>query len=299
VAASPDAVKVFAPAKINLFLHVGERRSDGYHALESLVVFADVGDELLIEPAHAFSLALDGPFGGKLAGGQDNLIAKAARALAAKVGRSPNVKITLTKNLPVASGIGGGSADAAATLRGLVQFWDLKIPQIELHAIAEALGSDVPACLLSETLWMTGRGEGIDPIPGIPPAPLVLVNPGVAVSTAQIFANLKTRVGVGQAAKPKTDLSVLALADYFKSNRNDLENPARDVAPAIDEVLKTISHSGALRTRMSGSGATCFGLFADDQSAHAAAAKIAEDHPNWWVKKAKIISLLTYLPTRG
>jgi 4-diphosphocytidyl-2-C-methyl-D-erythritol kinase len=289
VAASPDAVKVFAPAKINLFLHVGERRSDGYHALESLVVFADVGDELLIEPAHAFSLALDGPFGGKLADEQENLIAKAARALAAKASRSPNVKITLTKNLPVASGIGGGSADAAATLRGLVQFWDLKIPQIELHAIAEALGSDVPACLLSETLWMTGRGEGIEPIPGIPPAPLVLVNPGVAVSTARIFANLKTRVGVGQAAKPKTDLSVLALADYFKSNRNDLENPARDVAPAIDEVLKTISHSGALRTRMSGSGATCFGLFADDQSAQVAAAKIAEDHPNWWVKKAKII----------
>jgi 4-diphosphocytidyl-2-C-methyl-D-erythritol kinase len=288
VAASPDAVKVFAPAKINLFLHVGGRRSDGYHVLESLVVFADVGDELLIESAHAFSLALDGPFGGKLADEQENLIAKAARALAAKASRSPNVKITLTKNLPVASGIGGGSADAAATLRGLVQFWDLKIPQIELHAIAEALGSDVPACLLSETLWMTGRGEGIEPIPGIPPAPLVLVNPGVAVSTARIFANLKTRVGVGQAAKPKTDLSVLALADYFKSNRNDLENPAREIAPAIDEVLKTISHSGALRTRMSGSGATCFGLFADDKSAEAAAAKIAKDYPGWWVKKARI-----------
>jgi 4-diphosphocytidyl-2-C-methyl-D-erythritol kinase len=288
VAANPDAVKVFAPAKINLFLHVGERRSDGYHELESLVVFADVGDELLIEPAKSFSLALDGPFGGKLANEQDNLIAKAARALGAKAGRSPDVRITLTKNLPVASGIGGGSADAAATLRGLVQFWDIKMPQPELHAIAETLGSDVPACLLSETLWMTGRGEGIEPVPGLPPAPLVLVNPGVAVSTARIFANLKNRVGVGQAAKPKADLSVLALADYFKSNRNDLEKPAREIAPAIDEVLQAISHSGALRTRMSGSGATCFGLFADDKSAEAAAAKIAEDHPDWWVKKARI-----------
>jgi len=288
VAANPDAVKVFAPAKINLFLHVGERRSDGYHDLESLVVFADVGDELLIEPAKSFSLALDGPFGGKLANEQDNLIAKAARALGAKAGRSPDVRITLTKNLPVASGIGGGSADAAAALRGLVQFWDLKIPHDELHTIAESLGSDVPACLLSETLWMTGRGEGIEPVPGLPPAPLVLVNPGVAVSTARIFANLKNRVGVEQAAKPKTDLSVLALADYFKSNRNDLEKPAREIAPAIDEVLQAISHSGALRTRMSGSGATCFGLFADDKSAEAAAAKIAEDHPDWWVKKARI-----------
>lgn len=288
MAARPDAIRVFAPAKINLFLHVGERRSDGYHALESLVVFADVGDELLIESAKAFSLALDGPFGDKLANEQDNLIAKAARALAAKAGRSPNVKITLTKNLPVASGIGGGSADAAATLRGLVQFWDLKIPHDELHAIAQTLGSDVPACSLSETLWMTGRGEGIEPVPGLPPAPLVLVNPGVAVSTAQIFANLKNRVGVGQAAKPKPDLSVLALADYFKTNRNDLENPAREIAPAIDKVLQAISHAGALRTRMSGSGATCFGLFADDKSAEAAAAKLAEDHPDWWVKKARI-----------
>jgi len=288
VAANPDAVKVFAPAKINLFLHVGEQRSDGYHALESLVVFADVGDELLIEPAKAFSLTLDGPFGAKLADEGDNLIAKAARALGAKAGRSPDVRITLTKNLPVASGIGGGSADAAAALRGLVQFWDLKIPHDELHTIAESLGSDVPACLLSETLWMTGRGEGIQPVPGLPPAPLVLVNPGVAVSTARIFANLKNRVGVGQAAKPKADLSVLALANYFKSNRNDLEKPAREIAPAIDEVLQAISHSGALRARMSGSGATCFGLFADDKSAEAAAAKIAEDHPDWWVKKARI-----------
>jgi 4-diphosphocytidyl-2-C-methyl-D-erythritol kinase len=135
---------------------------------------------------------------------------------------------------------------------------------------------------------MTGRGEGIEPVPGLPPAPLVLVNPGVAVSTARIFANLKNRVGIGQAAKPKADLSVLALADYFKSNRNDLEKPAREIAPAIDEVLQAISHSGALRTRMSGSGATCFGLFADDKSAEAAAAKIAEDHPDWWVKKARI-----------
>lgn len=289
MAARPDAVKVFAPAKINLFLHVGNKRDDGYHALESLVVFVDVGDELLIEPAKAFSLALDGPFGTKLANEQDNLIAKAARAVAAKAGRSPDVKITLTKNLPVASGIGGGSADAAATLRGLVQFWDLKIPHDELHMIAESLGSDVPACLLSETLWMTGRGEGVESVPGVPSAPLILVNPGVAVSTAQIFANLKNRVGVGQAAKPKPDLSVLALADYFKSNRNDLEKPAREIAPAIDEVLRAISHSGALRTRMSGSGATCFGLFADDKSAEAGAAKLAEDHPDWWVKKSRIL----------
>lgn len=288
MAANPDAVKVFAPAKINLFLHVGERRSDGYHELESLVVFADVGDELLIEPAKAFSFALDGPFGSKLANEGDNLIAKAARALGAKAGRSPNVKITLTKNLPVASGIGGGSADAAATLRGLVQFWDLKIPDDELHAIAETLGSDVPACLLSETLWMTGRGEGIEPVPGLPPAPLVLVNPGVGVSTRDIFAKLERRVGIGHAAKPESDLSVLALADYFKSNRNDLEKPAREIAPAIDEVLQAISRHGALRTRMSGSGATCFGLFADDKSAEAAAAKIAEGHPGWWVKKARI-----------
>jgi len=289
VAANPEAVKVFAPAKINLFLHVGNRRDDGYHALESLVVFADIGDELLIEPSNGFALALTGPFGTKLESEQDNLIAKAARALGAKSGRKPDVKITLTKNLPVASGIGGGSADAAAALRGLVQFWDLKISQPELHTIAETLGSDVPACLLSETLWMTGRGEGIEPVPGVPPAPLVLVNPGVGVSTKDIFANLKDRVGVGQATKPNGDLSILALADYFKSNRNDLEKPARQIAPVIGEVLSAIAAGGALRTRMSGSGATCFGLFADDKTAEAAAEKLANDHPNWWVKKARIV----------
>jgi 4-diphosphocytidyl-2-C-methyl-D-erythritol kinase len=289
VAANPNAVKVFAPAKINLFLHVGERRADGYHALESLVVFADVGDELLIEKADQFSLALNGPFGGSLANEQDNLIAKAARALATKADRAPNAKITLTKNLPIASGIGGGSADAAAALRGLVQFWNLDIPRDELCALAETLGSDVPACLLSETLWMTGRGEGIEPVAGVPPAPLVLVNPGVGVSTAQIFAKLEKRVGIGHATKPQGELSVLALADYFKSNRNDLEKPARAIAPAIDETLSALAKSGALRTRMSGSGATCFGLFADDKSAQAAAATIAENHPSWWVKAARIL----------
>ncbi len=282
-------MKVFAPAKINLFLHVGERRADGYHALESLVVFADVGDELTIAAADKFSLALQGPFGGALASEKDNLITKAAHALSAKAGREPDVTITLKKNLPVASGIGGGSADAAAALRGLVRFWELKIPAHELHTIAQTLGSDVPACLFSETLWMTGRGEGIELIPGVPPAALVLVNPGIAVSTAQIFANLKSRVGVGHAPRPKKNLSVLALADYFKSNRNDLEKPAREIAPPIGDVLSAIARHGALRARMSGSGATCFGLFADDASADAAAAKIAENNPTWWTKKARIL----------
>jgi 4-diphosphocytidyl-2-C-methyl-D-erythritol kinase len=289
VPANPDAVKAFAPAKINLFLHVGTRRSDGYHELESLVVFTDVGDELVVEPAESFSLALDGPFGARLANEPDNLIAKAARALGARAGRSPDVKITLIKNLPVASGIGGGSADAAAALRGLVQFWGLNIPHDHLHGIAEALGSDVPACLASETLWMTGRGEGIEPVPDFPSVPLVLVNPGIGVSTAQIFANLKSRTGTGSAAKPKAGLSILALADYCKSNRNDLEKPAREIAPAIDEVLEAISRSGALYARMSGSGATCFGLFADDKIAEEAAAKIVNDHPHWWVRKARTL----------
>lgn len=285
---SREPVKVFAPAKINLFLHVGEQRSDGFHELESLVVFADVGDELLIEKASAFSLVLEGPFGSKLAGEENNLIAKAARILGDRAGRAPDVKITLIKNLPVASGIGGGSADAAATLRGLMRFWGLKIGQDELHAIAAALGSDVPACLLSETLWMTGRGEIIEPVAGVPGAPLVLVNPGVAVSTREIFARLKARMGVGNAARPG-ELPVLGLADYLKSNRNDLEVPAREIAPVIDEVLHAISHGGALRARMSGSGATCFGLFADDKSAEAAAAKIARDHPDWWVRRGVIV----------
>lgn len=288
--AQPQPLRVAAPAKINLFLHVGERRGDGFHALESLAVFTRAGDALRIAAAEGFSLTLDGPFGAALAGEADNLIARAARALAEKAGRAPGARITLTKNLPVASGIGGGSADAAAALSGLAQLWGLQLSHGDMHALAETLGSDVPACLMSRSLWMAGRGEILTPVSGLPALSMVLVNPGVAVPTGPIFAALKTRTGIGQAKAPGGLRDAAALVSYLRQTRNDLEAPARAMAPVIDDVLRALEQNGALLARMSGSGATCFGLFASDDAAKAAADAIAKNGSGWWVDATQTIS---------
>lgn len=278
-----------AAAKINLFLHVGARRADGYHELESLAVFADVGDELTLEQADELSLTIDGPFASELGGEKDNLVLRAARALAEYAGREPHARIRLTKNLPVASGIGGGSADAAATLRGLVQLWDLHIDQSALHAIALTLGADVPVCLLNEPAWMEGIGERVSPVSGLPEFSLVLVNPRVAVSTARIFGALKERTGTGQTLKPQNVRSCGMFAEYLRTTRNDLEMPAREEALIIGEVLNALERSGAMLSRMSGSGATCFGLFENKGAADKAASLIASAHSDWWVCSTNVI----------
>lgn len=260
------SIRVFAPAKINLFLHVGDRRADGYHALESLAVFVDVGDELSFAPSPELALAIDGPFAGELSGEGDNLVLKAARALGAVTA------ITLTKNLPVASGIGGGSADAAAVLRALGE------GRHDLQDIAEALGSDVPVCIDSRAAWMEGRGEILTPMT-VPEMHLVLVNPRVGVSTAAVFRALDARSGLGAMR-----------SDTLDGTRNDLEAPARAIQPVIGEVLDAIAASrGARLARMSGSGATCFGLFDDAQAAARAAERLAEANPDWWVRATRTL----------
>jgi 4-diphosphocytidyl-2-C-methyl-D-erythritol kinase len=271
-----------ARAKVNLFLHVGVRRADGFHELESLVAFADVGDALSFEPADALSLAIDGPFASALQSEPDNLVLKAARALAAHAGIEPHAKITLIKNLPIASGIGGGSADAAAALRGLCDLWNLSPSRADLNEIALSLGSDVPVCLVTKSAWMTGRGEHLAPI-SLPRVSMVLVNPGISISTAEVFANLHSRSGVG-TPKPGAIHSVDELIAYLKSTTNDLETSARAIAPIIEEALTALLNCGALLARMSGSGATCFGIFEDDAKASAAANIIAKSHLDWWVK---------------
>jgi 4-diphosphocytidyl-2-C-methyl-D-erythritol kinase len=281
-------LKFFAAAKINLFLHIGARRTDGYHELESLAVFADVGDELSFEPADELSLAIDGPFGSELSAEKDNLVLRAARALAEYARRPAAAKIHLTKNLPIASGIGGGSADAAATLRGLVQLWDLHIEDRALDSIALSLGADVPVCLQSTPAWMEGIGDRVTPVSDLPEFSLVLVNPRVAVATARIFGALKDRTGVGQTRKPENIGDCTALAEYLQTTRNDLEAPAREEAPVIDDVLNALSQNGATLSRMSGSGATCFGLFANKSDADKAAASISKTHPGWWIRSANI-----------
>jgi 4-diphosphocytidyl-2-C-methyl-D-erythritol kinase len=258
--------RVFAPAKINLFLHAGEKRTDGYHALESLVVFVDVGDELAFESAPELSLAVDGPFAAELAGEGDNLVLKAARALGV------TAAIRLTKNLPVASGIGGGSADAAAVLRARGE------GRTDLYDLAEALGSDVPVCVDSKAAWMEGRGEILTPM-AVPEMHLVLVNPRVGVSTAAVFRALDTRSGLGAVRSNALD-----------GTRNDLEAPARAIQPVIGEALDAIAALPGVRlARMSGSGATCFGLFDDAETTARAADQLAMAHPGWWVRATRTL----------
>ena len=282
-------MKVFAPAKINLALHVTGQRPDGYHLIESLVTFAIVGDEISIEPSDRDKLTFSGPFGGRLAADfGTNLIIKALDAIraAAQGRRCPPVAIHLTKNLPLASGIGGGSADAAAALKGLNEFWGLGLTEDALMRIGLPLGADVPMCVFGKPLIARGIGEIIEPV-DLPELPMVLVNPGVGVSTPEIFKALVKKENGGlplsRPALRNGTSDIPDFVEFFLSTRNDLEPPARAMQPVIGEVLAALEQSGALFARMSGSGATCCGIFADKAAAEAAKASIGSGHPDWWV----------------
>jgi len=291
VTSRTETVREFAPAKINLFLHVGDKRPDGFHDLESLVVFAGTGDMLEFAPADNLTLSLDGPFAEVLQSDSDNLVLRAARALAGHAKIPGGAAIALTKQLPVASGIGGGSADAAAALRGLVKLRKLNVLTSDLRAIAEELGSDVPVCLESKSAWMEGRGERTTPVARMPGMAMVLVNPGVAVSTAEVFRVLKSRRGTGTVDHAARIAKPGELIAFLKTTTNDLEVPARAVAPVIGEVLSELSRMpGVELWRMSGSGATCFGLFEDAGAARMAAIALAHSHPQWWTQATRITS---------
>ena len=279
-----------APAKINLYLHVGGKRTDGYHALASLVCFAEAGDVLRFAAADDLTLSVDGPFAAGLAGEGDNLILRAARALAAKTGIRAGAAIALTKNLPVASGIGGGSADAAAALRGLIALWDLTITDDDIHALALSLGSDVPVCVRSAPAMMEGRGEHVRAIGALPPMPMVLINPGVAVSTGEVFRRLgrSEQDQLGTVPDLPAPVTRSGLLQILEGTRNDMEAPARAIAPAIGDVLDGLRCEKALVARMCGSGATCYGLFESDAAARAAASALAAAHPQWWVTATRI-----------
>lgn len=266
-----------APAKLNLALHVRGRAADGYHDIETIFAFAEEGDRLSATQAEGISLAIEGPFAGALSAEPDNLVLRAARLLAKRAGIASGAALTLTKNLPVASGLGGGSADAAAALRLLNRLWDLNWTRQQLSELAESLGADVPACIWSHTLLGTGRGDQFGTLMdgSLHQKPVLLVNPGVEVSTAQVF---KGWDGIDRGAL-QPDLSIEAL----KAARNDLEGPAMKLAPEIRQVLERLSaRQGAELVRMSGSGATCFALFESAAARDQAAKAIAADHPAWW-----------------
>ena len=272
-----------APAKLNLALHVRHRRPDGYHELETLFAFCRDGDLIQLESAPENRFTITGPFAAALASADptpwsDNLVTRAADAFTDVYGVTQSHRITLTKNLPIASGIGGGSADAAATLRALARLHAVPSADPGLLAIAAGLGADVPACLVGRTTLGRGRGDALEPVDGLPGTPVLLVNPGVPVSTAAVFARWDgvDRGGIGLSEEYGGDLLARA-----RAGRNDLEPPARSLAPAIDRVLDLLATApGVLLARMSGSGATCFALF-DGEAARAASAAAA-DAQGWW-----------------
>ena len=261
----PAILSEVAPAKLNLALHVRGRRADGRHDLETIFAFCVDGDRLSGGPGEGLSLNIDGPFAEGLGIGEDNLVIRAARALADAAGITANATLHLAKNLPVASGIGGGSADAGAALRLLTRLW--RIDPMHASAVAPTLGSDVPACLLSMTARGEGAGDSLSLVDArVAGLPLLLVNPMVALSTGRVFA------GWGGADGG-------ALGDW-REGRNDLEPSARALVPAIGDVLDWLGRQpGATLARMSGSGATCFALFVDEDACESAAVACP---PHWW-----------------
>jgi 4-diphosphocytidyl-2-C-methyl-D-erythritol kinase len=274
----PRTVTESARAKLNLALHVRHRRPDGYHALETLFAFVEHGDVVRVTPAESDSFTMTGSFAAVLAGEGDNLVTRAAARFRETFGGGAHA-IELEKHLPVASGIGGGSADAAATLRALASLHGVDLEDPRLFAMADALGSDVPACLFGRTALGRGRGEQLAPLEGLAGTPTLLVNPGVGVSTAAVF---KAWDGVDRGPIGVGDLLAVA-----KAGRNDLEPPARAIAPAIDAVLAALAvQPGVLLARMSGSGATCFALFETDAARDAAAAAV--QRPEWWLAATRL-----------
>lgn len=278
-----------APAKINLTLHILGRRLDGYHELESLVAFAGSGDILSLEPGSALSLRVAGPTAGAAGADGDNLVLKAARALAAEVPGLKAGAFHLIKRLPVAAGIGGGSSDAAAALRLLAQANGLAADDPRLLAAAKATGADVPVCLDLRARMMRGVGERLGAPLDLAPLIALMVNPGVKLETRHVFARIGLESGQTHRGSAHPDLTPgLGAGDLLgqvRRGRNDMEDAAGVLAPVIGDVLAVLAAARGCRlARMSGSGATCFGLFESCRAAGQAAKVIRRDHPNWWVK---------------
>jgi len=267
-----------AHAKVNLWLNVVGRRDDGYHLLDSLVAFVDLADQVDAQPADRLSLDLDGPLAAALAGEADNLVLKAARLLADRAGVAPRAAIRLFKQVPVAAGLGGGSADAAAALRELVALWRVAMPEEELFDLAATLGADVPMCLAGRTAFVSGVGERLAWAPPLPECAVLLVNPGTALPTRDVFAARRGAFSaVRPAPRPCRDLA--DLADVLADRGNDLTAAAISLAPLVGQVLEELGRTGARHVAMSGSGATCFALYDSQELAQRASSLLPG---GWW-----------------
>ena len=278
----PAQITEFAPAKVNLTLHVTGQRDDGYHLLDSLVVFCGIGDWVCACSAPSVDLTINGPQSHLLTNGNDNLVLRAARLMAVDRG----AVLTLDKHLPLASGIGGGSANAAAALRALSRLWDMPLPDA---AAVLLLGADVPVCLAGIPARMRGIGGKVDAISQLPDMHIVLANPGVEVPTPLVFKSLASKQNQPMPDPLPEWADVADFAQWLATQRNDLEAPARAHAPVIDTVLAAIAaQPGAMIARMSGSGATCFGLFETGWAAKQAADAISAAKPAWWVESGPV-----------
>lgn len=273
-----------AHAKINLALHVTGRRADGYHMIESLAVFTRFGDRVDIELTDSDGFFVSGRYASAVPLDDGNLVVKARDALRKQAGprHTPPVAIRLEKNLPVASGVGGGSSDAATVLRGLVETWRLDLDDADLARVGLSLGADVPMCLMARPLIARGVGDELSAVPGFPALGLVLVNPGTAIATAEVFNALSDRDNEGLPPLPR-GLDFHSIRNWLEITRNDLEPAARAIQPAIGKALSVLNKAGAGFARMSGSGATCFGLFETGNVAKRAAVDIRSRHPDWFV----------------
>ncbi|WP_457646464.1 4-(cytidine 5'-diphospho)-2-C-methyl-D-erythritol kinase [Profundibacter sp.] len=273
------AIRVFASAKVNLTLHVTGRRADGYHLLDSLVVFADVGDVVTTVDGAGLTLDVTGPEAGDVPSGESNSILQAARFLGVD-----DVAFSLEKHLPTAAGIGGGTADAAAALRAVAQLRGVDMPADVLP-----LGADVPVCLRGCSTRMSGIGEELADVDGLPDIWAVLVNPRVGVSTPEVFKRMQRKDNAPMPDQIPAFETVRDLAGWLAEQRNDLEAAAIEVQPEVAKVLVALRRvKGQLLTRMSGSGATCFAIFGDEQSAKGAAQEISTQHPEWWVRNTRL-----------
>ncbi|MFN7109409.1 MAG: 4-(cytidine 5'-diphospho)-2-C-methyl-D-erythritol kinase [Brevundimonas sp.] len=284
-------LSALAPAKINLFLHVDLVDADGYHPLSSLVAFADVGDRVTVEPAARLALTVTGPFGAGLAAEPDNLILRALRTLGEATGTGePPLKVTLDKRLPIAAGLGGGSSDAGAALKLARQVLGLDLDDAALEAVAAQIGADGPMCLRMRTAWAEGRGDVLTDEPRLPPLPAVLFNPGVPSSTGAVYRAYDA--GLPRAADrpaPPEDWSLATVIDWLAGLRNDLQPPAVALTPAIGAALEAVAAApGVALARMSGSGATVFGLCLTPEAARTAATALSAAHPGAWVAATRL-----------
>ena len=282
---TPDKYTENAAAKVNLCLQVTGRRTDGYHLLQSLVVFANVGEYVEVSMADSLSLNYTGSFADALPSSADNLVMQAARELQMLASTNSGAAITLHKKMPVESGIGGGSADAAATLRALMQLWGAPLSTTDLNRLALSLGADVPVCLTSQAVWMEGVGEIITPV-ALPTLYLLLVNPSTPLVTRDVFGQFNS-VYAEPATLPQAFDCIETLVDFLQRYDNMLTAAATQLCPEISALLQALEQTeDCLLARMSGSGATCFGLFAHLDGAERAAQSMRHDHPTWWITTA-------------